>query len=157
VSVAFALLAVVAVLAMTTVVCQARREATARLALGGTGRGRQAVVRGEALFATGIDRCTVAFDCLMTTKGAASGALEPTSLTLRRRVPAWSGQSLADVVRGWAEGGERVFVEVPVDSLYGPLTAHLSCGHHGVEAEITNRGELRRLVGRQLRSPARPR
>lgn len=149
-SIAFALLAVAAVVAVVTFTWQARREAMARLALAGLGtsRRRAAVLRGEALFATGIDRSTVAFDCLVTSGEAPVATLEPTSLMLRRRGPAWSGQSLADVVRSWAECGERVFVEVALDSLYGPLTAHLTCGAHGLEAEVANKGELRRLIGR---------
>ena len=146
----FALLAVAAVLAVVTVTWQARREAMVRLALGGLGatRRRAAVLRGEALFATGIDRSTVAFDCLVTSGEAPLSTPEPTSLMLRRRNPSWSGQSLADVVRSWAECGERVFVEVALDSPYGPWTAHLTCGVHGLEADVTNRGELRRLIGR---------
>lgn len=148
-SVAFALLAVAAVLAVLTFTWQARREAMARMALSGLGAARhRAVVRGEALFATGIDKSTVAFDCLIATGDTAPATMEPTSLTLRHRGQTWAGQSLADIVRSWAEGGERVFVEVALDSLYGPLTAHLTCGSHGLQAEVANRGELRRLIGR---------
>jgi|SRR5579862_3640108 len=148
-SVAFAILAVVAVLATLTVTWEARRAAGARLALGGAGAARhRAVVRGEALFATGIDRSTVSFDCLMTTGHVPDASLEPTSLTLRGRAPSWAGQTLADVIRSWAEGGERVFVEVPVDSLFGPRTARLTCGHHGLQVEVADGGELRRLISR---------
>lgn len=157
-SVAFALLAVGAVLATITVTWQARREATARLALGGTHVARQrAVVRGEALFATGVDRCTVAFDCLLTTGRATGASLEPASLTLCRRVPPWASQSLADIVRKWADGGERVFVEVPVESLFGPLLARLSCGGNELQVEVANKGELRRLLSRQASSSVWPR
>ena len=157
-SVAFAVLAVAAVLATFTVTWQARREATARVALGRVHPGHhRAVVRGEALFATGVDGSTVAFDCLLSACGPEETSFEPTSLTLRRRVPAWAGEPLADIVRRWAEGGERVYVEVPVESQFGPLVAHLSCGHHELQVEVANKGELRRLVSRRSSSLTWPR
>ena len=157
-SVAFAVLAVTAVLATITCTWQSRREATARVALGRAQVGHhRAVVRGEALFATGVDGSTVAFDCLMTAGGPEETSLEPTSLILRRQVPARAGEPLADIVRKWAEGGERVFVQVPVDSQFGPLVARLSCGHQALLADVANKGELRQLVSRRSSSLTWPR
>ncbi|MDE3086892.1 MAG: hypothetical protein KGJ77_09015 [Acidobacteriota bacterium] len=155
---AFTVLAVTAVLATIACSWQSRREATARVALGRPHVGHhRAVVRGEALFATGVDGSTVAFDCLMTAGGPEETSLEPTSLILRRQVPARAGEPLADIVRKWAEGGERVFVEVPVDSQFGPLVARLGCGHQALLADVANKGELRRLVSRRSSSLTWPR
>lgn len=162
-SIAIVLLATGAMLAMLTVTWQGRREAMARLALGGTGSARQGThIQGEALFATGVDRSTVAFDCLLSVGPATAGALEPLSLTLWRPMPSWSSQSLADIVRSWADGGERVFVELELDSTHGPfstrpLMARLSCGQQGLQAEVADRRELRPLLGGRSSPLAWPR
>lgn len=157
-SVAFVLLAIVAVVAMLTTIWQARGATAPPLASGGPRpHGQRTVVQGEALFATGVDRCTVAFDCLLAAGDGPAPSLEPTSLTLRRGAPTPSGESLADVVRTWAQGGERVFVEIAVDSPSRPFTARLTCGHQGLQAEVADRVQLHRLIGRPSSPLARPR
>ena len=102
-------------------------------------------LRGEALFATGVDSSTVVFDCLVAPEVVTLG--DPVFLPLPVRAHHRSSPEqppLSAVVRSWADGGHRVFIELP--SLDGPLTAKLSCGEEAVVVDIDNDAELWRAL-----------
>ena len=123
---------------------------------GGSGTSIPAAVtlHGEALFATGLDPETVLLDCLLgldSAGGETPAALQPATLRVRhseQEPPA----SLPDVVRAWAERGERVFVELPFS--VKPWRARLRCGGRAVTVAVDNGGEVWRTIGSATRKSA---
>lgn len=104
------------------------------------------VLAGEALFATGIDSSTVVFDCLVAPRPETSGAA-----ALFRPLPVRAHQVVAEdqpplsvMVRSWADGGHRVFIELP--ALAGELKAKLSCGGEAVVVDVDNDAEVWRAL-----------
>jgi len=102
-------------------------------------------LRGEALFATGVDSSTVVFDCLVAPHLETFGdaVFRPLPVRAHHR-PSQAQPLLSAVVRSWADGGHRVFIELP--SPDGPLTAKLSCGEEAVVVDIDNDAELWRAL-----------
>lgn len=104
------------------------------------------VLTGEALFATGVDSSTVVFDCLVAPQPEAAG-----DVALFRPLPVRAHQAVSDdqphlsaMVRSWADGGQRVFIELPAQG--GALTAKLSCGGEAVVVDIDNDAEVRQAL-----------
>lgn len=106
----------------------------------------QTVLSGEALFATGIDSSTVVFDCLVAPQVETFGEtalFRP--LPVRARDRAGEEQRpLSAVVRSWADGGHRVFIELPARG--GSLRARLSCGDDAVVVDVDNDTEVWRAL-----------
>lgn len=103
-------------------------------------------LKGEALFATGVDPSTVVFDCLVAPQVETFGdaaVFRPLPVRAHHR-PSEEQVPLSTVVRSWADGGQRVFIELP--SLDGPLTAKLSCGEEAVVVDIDNNAEVWRAL-----------
>jgi hypothetical protein len=106
---------------------------------------------GEALFATGLDPGAVLLDCLLglrSARGDTPAVLQPATLRVRDadRQPT---ALLPDVVRVWAERGERVFVELPFS--VKPWRARLRCGERAVTVAVDNGGEVWRTIGSSTR------
>lgn len=94
-------------------------------------------LNGEALFATGLDRHTVDLDCLVARSITtdADAVAEPLCLRVRTN-SGRTGSPLSAVVRRWAEGGERVHVELDLSRRCG--VAMLRCGSEQVVTEVAN-------------------
>lgn len=102
---------------------------------------------GEALFATGLDPDTVLLDCLLglgSTRDGAASVLQAATLRVHdaERQPT---ALLADVVRAWAERGERVFVDLPFGA--EPWRARLRCGERALTVAVDNGGDVWRTIG----------
>lgn len=121
------------------------------------GGGRRNGLSGEALFATGLDRCTVLLDCLVNPRGAIPSSpltrpRQPVPVRVRRPLSASAEQSLPATVKEWADGGQRVFVDVPPGEA-ASAKAELRCGGAAMTVDIDNSAEIRRALERCAQSP----
>lgn len=113
---------------------------------------------GEALFATGIDRCTVLLDCLMAPRRGTSighAVLQPVPIRVWHPQSAFTEQSLPATVKTWAARGQRVFVELSACN-DGNHKAKLSCGKEALLVEIANDIDVRRSLTPRGPRPVKP-
>jgi hypothetical protein len=103
---------------------------------------------GEALFATGLDPDTVLLDCVLGLQrrdGVPPGPLHPVALRVHKN-DFETPELLSGMVRAWAEGGDRVFVELPFSVARSRAT--LTCGARTLTVAVENGNDVWRSVGR---------
>lgn len=101
-------------------------------------------LRGEALFATGLEGGSVLLDCLLGQRSG-NGARQPVSLRVRR-ADGQDAELLPRVVQVWAERGDRVFVELSLGT--AGCRARLCCGERSMTVAVDNASAVWRDMGR---------